>query len=229
MILTIINWIYVLTLSYVLGSGLVSLIKKVTGYKIADWGMVIVSGIMLLTVYAQYFSIFAPVGKWANIILCVVTLCVLIICRKTIRSNVAKCVVYIKKVDRKAVFWVFFNSLIVLGFVVLACQKATHPDTDGYHAQTVRWIEDYGAIKGIGNLYHRLAYNSSFLNLQALFSWKFAINQSMHVMNGFLCLCHKISHLSFVCILPRAEIRHSSEWPRCLLAGNCIKNPQWMT
>ena len=81
-----------------------------------------------------------------------------------------------------------FAIMVFVLFWIIACQRAYHCDTDLYHAQSVRWIEEYGIIKGLGNLHHRLAYNSAFMSLQALYSWKFLIDQSMHVMNAYLCM-----------------------------------------
>jgi hypothetical protein len=41
-------------------------------------------------------------------------------------------------------------------------------DTGLYHAQTVRWINEYGTPPGLGNLHPRLAFNSSWLAFAAL-------------------------------------------------------------
>ncbi|MCR5798893.1 MAG: hypothetical protein K6G69_02365 [Lachnospiraceae bacterium] len=45
-------------------------------------------------------------------------------------------------------------------------------------------MEDYGVVPGLGNLHFRLAYNSAFMPLQALFSFKWLFGQSLHTMNG---------------------------------------------
>lgn len=58
-------------------------------------------------------------------------------------------------------------------------------DTGLYHAQAIRWINDYGCVKGLGNLHNRFAYNSSFLCLQALYDWKFSGKQ-LHGMNAYI-------------------------------------------
>jgi hypothetical protein len=41
-------------------------------------------------------------------------------------------------------------------------------DTDLYHAQAIRWLNEYGTVPGLGNLHARLAFNSSWLSLSAL-------------------------------------------------------------
>lgn len=70
-----------------------------------------------------------------------------------------------------------------------------HYDSDLYHAQSIRWIEEYGVVPGLGNLHERFAYNSSFFALSALFSMKFLCGTSMHTMSGFFCV--GVVHNSF--------------------------------
>ncbi|GBR74218.1 hypothetical protein NO1_1435 [Candidatus Termititenax aidoneus] len=41
-------------------------------------------------------------------------------------------------------------------------------DTDLYHAQIVRWYNEYGTVAGLGNLHNRFGYNSSWLVLAAV-------------------------------------------------------------
>jgi hypothetical protein len=42
-------------------------------------------------------------------------------------------------------------------------------DTGGYHAQIIRWANEYGTPPGLGNLYGRLGFNSSWHSLAAVF------------------------------------------------------------
>lgn len=185
MILTLANWCYVFVLSYLIGIGVTKLLYKVCKYHIVEWEMKIILGIVVLTVYAQGFSLFAPVGKWANVVLCIMAVILAFLCRKELYLMIHN--VLSEKRNSRVYLNVILVGVIILVFSILSCQRAIHADTDGYHAQSIRWIEEYGVVKGLGNLYHRFAYNSAFLCLQALFSWKFLVGQSMHVMNGFLC------------------------------------------
>ena len=89
--------------------------------------------------------------------------------------------------------------LIVLLLVYITAGNTWHYDTDLYHAQAIRWIEQFGVVKGLGNLHNRFAYNSAFFCLQALFSLKFAVNQSLHSLNGFVAavmLCYAAGTLN---------------------------------
>lgn len=78
--------------------------------------------------------------------------------------------------------------LCILVTMVWTAQEAGHYDTGLYHAQAIRWIEEYGVVPGLGNLHMRLAYNSAFMCLQALFSLQWLMGQSLHTLNGFFCI-----------------------------------------
>ncbi|MBQ2608911.1 MAG: hypothetical protein II586_00960, partial [Butyrivibrio sp.] len=81
-----------------------------------------------------------------------------------------------------------------------------HYDSDLYHAQAIRWIEEYGVVKGLGNLHVRLAYNSAAFPLSALFSMKFLqLDRSYHVMAGFFALV-----LAWECVELKSIIRRGN-------------------
>lgn len=69
--------------------------------------------------------------------------------------------------------------------IKISSSPVVHYDSPLYHEQSIRWIEDYGVVKGLGNIHTRLAYNSSLFSLQALFSLRFLFGQSLHSVNGF--------------------------------------------
>lgn len=141
----------------------------------------ILLGLCIITVYSQIFSLFYKVGKVA--FLCMAVLCAItgLLLWKSIRA-------YWKELLH-AIKW--YQLMLIAGLVVLVLiltvQIPMHYDTDLYHAQMIRWIEEYGVVKGLGNLHNRFAYNSSFFCLQALFSLKFMLGISLHTVNGFVC------------------------------------------
>ena len=62
-------------------------------------------------------------------------------------------------------------------------------DTDLYHANTIRWINEYGTPPGLANLHTRLGKNSNWLNLSALFDNGFWDNRIAWVMPTLLYSC----------------------------------------
>jgi hypothetical protein len=75
-----------------------------------------------------------------------------------------------------------------LGILENATHLAVNPDTGIYHAQAIRWIESYAAVPGLGNLHGRFAFNSSWLVVNALFSFSFLGLQSFHLLPAALVM-----------------------------------------
>ena len=193
MILTLINWIYITLTVGIIGIVFLILLHRVTGYACKEPDVCLFIGIALVTAYAEGFSLFYKVAGLANIVLILICISICILCRKKIwdllKIFISKAELIQKnKLSKSFIMRGIFIIVVFMLFWIIACQRAYHADTDLYHAQSVRWIEEYGIVKGLGNLHHRFAYNSAFMSLQALYSWAFLINQSMHVMNAYLCM-----------------------------------------
>ncbi len=138
----------------------------------------VMCGLVGVTVYAQFFSLFAGVGLWANVILCAACLVIFWRERKAISETL--------KGRLPSRFKFCTVILLFLLFAYGTSRGIPHYDTALYHAQSIRWIEEYGVVKGLGNLHCRLAYNSSSFALSALYSMAFLGGQSYHCTAGFL-------------------------------------------
>ena len=62
-------------------------------------------------------------------------------------------------------------------------------DTDLYHANTVRWLNEYGTPPGLANLHTRLGMNSVWLTLSGLFDNGYWDNRTAWVMPVLLYSC----------------------------------------
>lgn len=76
--------------------------------------------------------------------------------------------------------------LALLTVLENATHRAANPDTGIYHAQAIRWMEEYPVVAGLGNLHSRFAYNSHWLVLNAVFSLAFWGGQSLHLVGATL-------------------------------------------
>ena len=161
----------------------------------------LICGLMAVTVYAQYFSIFYKVGLLAHIILYILDLIIVIFFLKSGSFSEIKSYFSEKKIGTvlpQLVFSVFLFVFMCYG----TSRGYMHFDSDLYHAQSIRWIEEYGLVKGLGNIHGRLAYNSSSFALSALYSFAFLGGRSYHACAGFLALvlshnCFRVFHLFF--------------------------------
>lgn len=89
-----------------------------------------------------------------------------------------------------------------------AAQGTWHIDTPLYHAMSIHWIEEYGVVKGLGNLQTHFAYNNACFPLFALYSFSFLGGQSFHAVQGFLLF------LTALLCLPLADIFRRGYRPR---------------
>lgn len=156
--------------------------KNGTSQVMPEIDLSVVMGMCALTVFAQIFSFVSKVSTLAFSVVIVIVALILYCFRKNIM------LAWKKYTDQKIESIGVIVILIFVGAVtvVLANQPTAHYDTDLYHAQSIRWIEEYGIVPGLGNLHNRLAYNSSFFALQALFSWNFLLGHSLHAVNAFV-------------------------------------------
>ena len=182
MIITLVNWIWAFASFFLTGTLVRKIIGRITGWYMKKGDEIVVCGIVLCTVYAQAFSLFYKVGVLCTLILVLIDAAALVICRKEIIRS-------LKSASRPGIpMWKGFVCLIFgFFFLMAATLKVEHVDSYLYHAQAIEWNELYGAVKGLGNLHARLAYNSSFFCLQALFSLRGLTGRSLHVLNGLFC------------------------------------------
>lgn len=190
MALVALNWIYIAVTVFLCGFAFAMLAEKAFGYVIENSVELLFFGLIVATVYAQLFSLFAGVGIAANLVL--VSACILIfaVWRKKIAAFLCE------KMKNRSVLYKM--ALVILTIVWCYCTSRgyMHYDSDLYHAQSIRWIEEYGVVKGLGNIHVRFAYNSSFFALSALYSMKFLTGQSLHTVNGFIALLLNVEVLA---------------------------------
>ena len=117
-----------------------------------------------------------------NIILAVVCILIVVLLRKELLDYARNTWASTSKNQKIGV--------LVLAVVVCYFTSRGHfvYDTNLYHAQAIRWLEEYGIVKGLANIQSRAAYNSSAFCLSALYSMKYIFGQSMHTLQGFMGL-----------------------------------------
>ena len=194
MVSVILVWIYMVITCYVTGYTCLTLACTKAGYSIKKDSSYLFAGIAFLTVYAQFFSVFYKVGLAANLIL-------LLVCGVCLLFYGKQMGVHLKvrweeqwkgtkegNCSGRRLIKPLLLLLLVFVFAYGTSTGIIHYDTSLYHAQSIRWIEEYGVVPGLGNLHTRLAYNSAAFCLSALYSFAFLGGQSYHCVGGFLAL-----------------------------------------
>lgn len=230
MLITLLIWLIIWVLSVPLGMAVIVLLRRCAGMTVrkvagawpAKKGSVTsaavngqsfvafsVAGLMVLTVYAEIFSVFHGVSALAlgGAVLLAALAAIYLIYQQRVgrlpalcqeQNPADKCMekAQTEKVGRSHAAGLSYFSvrgILLLTAAVLICAYLTsrgylHYDSDLYHAQSIRWIETYGSVPGLANLHNRLGYNSAAFPLTALFSFAFVNGQSYHVVQGYLYL-----------------------------------------
>lgn len=174
-------WGYMLFVNTAVGTGVLSLLHRLLDGKGRETGVVsaVLAGVVSITVYAEFFSIFGKVGMLCHLLLLAAALACVWVCRATLAGMG-------KRFLRICFSW---EGALYLLFVLLTAYFSSrglqHTDTGIYHAQAIRWYEEYGLVKGQGNLQQHFAYNSAYLAYAAAFSMKWLTGRSLHATTGF--------------------------------------------
>ena len=196
MVSVILIWIYILITTFIIGYGVLRLITRHFPYQVKNGDAYVLCGIVCVTVYAQFFSLFAGVGLLANGVLCVVCAGILWRERKNLKA------LFSAGLGKRVCGRILLIVGIFLLFAYGTSRGMIHYDTGLYHAQSIRWIEEYGVVKGLGNLHCRLAYNSAAFALSALYSMAFLGGRSFHCCAGFLAFL-----LAVICLKTGDSLR----------------------
>lgn len=176
MLSVLLSWIYITFFATLIGVGLLRFAKNTK----FTWLHYLIAGIIAITVYVEFFSIFAKIGAASHIILLAVAVTAGYFQRRQLMS--------LCKEYRPIIFsWEgFFYFCFILIIAFFTSRGEFHTDTNIYHAAAIRIYEEYGLIKGVGNLQLHYAYNSSYLAFASFFSLSWLFGRSLHTTTGWL-------------------------------------------
>ena len=191
MISVLINWSYVFITTYIIGYFTIRRAYRFYKHE-RHIGIMssVMAGLAITTAYAGFFSIFYKVGIVANIVM--ILFCVLFVwLDRTHYTDILSDINGGKFIGR------IFGSgstriikvIVFLIFFVAALFFTTEgnffSDSGYYHEQSIRWIEEFGTVKGSVHILKRLAYNSCYFCQCALYSMRNIFSQSLHCLSGF--------------------------------------------
>lgn len=205
MLVILINWLYIGITTFLAGYAILSLFAHLFEYKIRHTVSYFLAGLAAVTVYAQVFSLFAGVGVAANVLLCVFCGTVTWYCRKNLTLFVKMQITLFGQQKWRLVVYPVLILLMAYG----TSRGYMHFDTGLYHAQSIRWIEEYGVVPGLANLQARFGYNSAAFALTALYSMKDVFGQSLHATAGFFALLSSFLALDLYRMFSEKKVRLS--------------------
>lgn len=185
MLITIALWLYLsfITLTYGLGAFvLICKLLRCSSKEILSLPIVFLLGLLALVWLSSLFSLFSKLGALVHALFLVGAFILFYFLRKDI-ALVIKSEFRGKKIS----FYLLLLGGIVIT-LIYAIQPPSNPDTLLYHAQAIRWIEEYPAVPGLGNLDPRLGANSNWFVINAFSSLSFFNIRSFRSVPSFLFL-----------------------------------------
>lgn len=86
-----------------------------------------------------------------------------------------------------------FKQIITLIIIILAVAinslwGSSIFDAANYHQQEIRWFEEYAIVPGLGNLEDRFGFNSNYLLISAIFSFRKLFGEPLYLLQSSLAI-----------------------------------------
>jgi len=143
----------------------------------------LLSGLILLTSLTQVIALFFPISFYT--MSGIVGLLILLSIIKRKNTNF-----FIPKMKVSTYLILFFISWVII--LLINAGPTMMDDTESYHIQSIKWIQEYGSVPGLVNLHERFGLNSSWFSSVALFSFSSKTTGGFTVMNSVISvwLCY---------------------------------------
>ena len=183
MLTTLLAWIYISFLSWMWGILFLQFIKKIIK---SELQVSRISALFVLPVFPPLqllqatLSLFIPLGEWWVQFLFIIP-CLVLFFKK---DSPAFFAALKKELQDLHFFSIILLSACLLLILVMSSWTIIHPDTLGYHAQTIQWIEKYKAVPGLVHLHVRFGYQGLWFVDTALFGFSFTGKEGITFLNS---------------------------------------------
>ena len=158
------------------------IIKKITKGELQHphFSIICITGLSAITIIAGILSLLIPLGEWWVQFLFILP-CLVLFFKK---DSPAFFAALKKEFQQLHLLPGILLSVCLLLILVMSTWTIIHPDTLGYHAQTIQWIEKYKAVPGIVHLHVRFGYQGLWFVDCALFDLSFTGTQGITFLNS---------------------------------------------
>ncbi|MCK0205074.1 hypothetical protein MWN40_04855 [Ornithobacterium rhinotracheale] len=164
---------------------------------------IIIAGLFLQLLILSFFALFSAVDSLFYTLNSLLSITIFLCYFKEIKQTLGL---------TKKTFYSFstfskttFISLAILAIAICSTSPILY-DNESYYIQTIKWINNYGFIKGLANLHPFFAQNSGLHLLQSSFNFSFFTNR-LNDINGFLMII-----FSFLCLQKLESFFKMKNW-----------------
>ena len=149
----------------------------------------LLSGLVLFTIIGQWVVLCRPLNP---VTFLTYIIPVLLILSLLLRRHMTAIFRQLGTPLRRHPFFLPCLAVFTLMILVLNAGPTVMDDTDSYHIQIIKWIQEYGTVPGIANLHIRYGVNSSWFEAIALLTPSLKGVNHYLTLNGLLScwLCH---------------------------------------
>jgi hypothetical protein len=212
MIFILLIWVLISMIFFTTGFSVVKIINRIFrhGEKPETLGIdeYFFLGFMTLSSVTGILSIWIPIGTIVLILVIALVFFQLLLNFREIRAVFKNSLNYLIHLKKPAILLI---SLLILFLMTIVVQKITWYDTGLYHAQGIQWIRNFSVVPGLGNIHGRLALNSMFLVISALFTFQIK-DVLIFPLNG---LCYTILAIKLF-IKMWSEFTSGNDWKALL-------------
>lgn len=184
MILIVISWIYILFTTINLGFGF----DKIIGLKNNNFVITSVLGLFSVTILASIWAIFDRINIEFHIFLLLLNIILLLRFRNEIIEIYKSFLIELKQ------FQITLKVVLILIFILIVAECSSTPfiiDNESYYIQTIKWLNEYGFVKGLANLHIFLGQASGWHVTQSVFNFSF-LYKNFNDLSGFCLLLGNI-------------------------------------
>ena len=184
MLLIFISWLYIFFTSINLGF----CTNKIIGIKNHNFVITSFLGLLSTTLFASIWAIFGRINIEFHSVLLILNLIIFFKFRSEIKLIYNSFYQEFKNLNATLKF--FFFAITTL--IIAQCSSIPYViDNESYYIQTIKWLNEYGFVKGLGNLHIFYAQTSGWHIAQSAFNLSF-LYKNFNDLSGFCLLLGNI-------------------------------------
>ena len=179
MILVLISWIYILFTTVTLGLFL-NYTAKLKCNNIITISFI---GFITATIFGSFWAIFGRINIEFHIFLILINFILGVKYKSDLINTFRSIIEQIVELSKSIKIFLFILTILIAA----KCSSfSNYIDNETYYIQTIKWLNEYGFVKGLVNLHIFLGQTSGWHIAQSVFSFSF-LHQDLNDING-LCL-----------------------------------------
>jgi len=184
MLLIILSWVYIVFTTINLGFGVDKLFKLQN----KDFVVTSVLGLFATTILASFWAIFGRINIEFHYLLLTLNLLIFLKFKDDIFSIYTTFINELKTLSQSLKYY-----LAIITFCIIAqCSSIPYViDNESYYIQTIKWLNEYGFVKGLVNLHFFLGQVSGWHITQSALNFSF-LYKNFNDLSGFCLLLGNI-------------------------------------